>query len=64
MVSQKSVLLNSYAVGLARLRGVAPTNPVSINAWDAAGLGIATVTTCAIETPGGRVVGTALFGTA
>lgn len=59
VVSQKSVLLNSYAVGLARLRNVAPTNPVSINAQDAAELGIGDGDTVAIETPGGRVAGTA-----
>ena len=60
LVSQKSVLLNSYANGVARLRAIAPDNPVSIHADDAARLGLATGDAVVIETPGGRVVGTAL----
>lgn len=60
VVSQKSVLLNSYAIGLDRLRDVAPQNPVSINVRDAQALGIRSGDAVEIETPGGRVHGTAL----
>jgi tetrathionate reductase subunit A len=60
VVSQKSVLLNSYGVGLARLRDVAPSNAIAINVRDAAGLGIRTGDRVQIETPGGQVTGVAL----
>ena len=60
LVSQKSVLLSGYTNAVARLRDIAPDNPVSINIDDAARLGLRTGDAVAIETPGGRVVGTAM----
>lgn len=60
VVSQKSVLLSGYTNSVTRLRGIAPDNPVSINIADAARLGISTGDSVVIETPGGRLVATAL----
>ncbi len=58
--SQKSVLMNSYSIGVDRLRGIHVDNPVSINTADARKLGIANGDRIRITTPGGSVVGTAL----
>ncbi|MFL9826903.1 molybdopterin dinucleotide binding domain-containing protein [Rhodoplanes sp. SY1] len=60
LISQKSVLMSAYTIGLDRLRGIHPENPVALHADDAARLGIANGDTVRIATPGGTVVGTAL----
>ncbi|RAI43206.1 molybdopterin dinucleotide binding domain-containing protein [Rhodoplanes roseus] len=60
LCSQKSVLMNSYAIGLDRLRGIHVENPVAIHADDAAALGLRNGDTVRISTPGGSVVATAL----
>ena len=58
--SQKSVLMNSYSIGLDRLRGIHIDNPISINADDAARLGIKNGDRVRITTPGASALGTAL----
>ena len=58
--SQKSVLLNSYAIGLDRLRGIHVDNPMAINTEDAARLGIRNGDRIRVTTPGGSALGTAL----
>jgi tetrathionate reductase subunit A len=58
--SQKSVLMNSYSIGLDRLRGIHIDNPVSINADDATRLGIKNGDRVRVTTPGGSALGTAL----
>jgi hypothetical protein len=60
MCSQKSVLLNSYSIGLDRLRGIHVDNPVSLHAGDAAKLGLRNGDRVRITTPGGSVLATAL----
>jgi tetrathionate reductase subunit A len=60
LISQKSVLMGAYTIGLDRLRGLHPENPVALHADDAARLGIRNGDTVRITTPGGEVVGTAL----
>ena len=61
LVSQKSVLINSYAIGADRLRGLKPDNPVAIHPDDAAPRGIRSGARIRISTPGGSVEGTALL---
>jgi tetrathionate reductase subunit A len=58
--SFKSNLMNSYAAGLDRLRMIKPYNPVLLNHHDAARFGIEHGDMIEIESPGGRVTGTAL----
>ena len=58
--SQKSVLMNSYSIGVDRLRGIHRDNPVAINAEDARALGIRNGERIRLTTPGGSVIGTAL----
>lgn len=60
LISQKSVLMGAYTIGLDRLRGIHPENPVALHADDAARLGIANGDKVRITTPGGEVTGTAL----
>ena len=57
--SYKSNLMNSYAIGLERLRMIKPYNPVLVNRKDAEKLGVAHGDTVRIESPGGAVVGVA-----
>jgi tetrathionate reductase subunit A len=61
LVSQKSVLQNSYSIGADRLRGIHPENPVAIHPDDAMRLGIATGDRIRIATPGGEATGTAIL---
>ena len=58
--SQKSVLMNSYSIGVDRLRGIHSDNPVSINIEDAGALSIKNGDRIRITTPTGSVEGTAL----
>jgi tetrathionate reductase subunit A len=58
--SFKSNLMNSYAIGLERLRMIKPYNPVLMHRQDAARFGIQHGDTIRIESPGGSVVGLAL----
>lgn len=58
--SYKSNLMNSYAIGLERLRMIKPYNPVLVNRKDAARLGVAHGNTIRIESPGGSVIAVAL----
>jgi tetrathionate reductase subunit A len=60
LCSQKSVLLNSYSIGLDRLRGLHVDNPVALHADDAVKLGVRNGDRVRITSPGGSVVGTAL----
>ena len=60
LVSQKSVLQNSYSIAARRLRGLHPENPVGINAVDAERLGIASGDAIRVSTPKGTVTGIAL----
>ncbi len=57
LVSQKSVLLNSYAIGVDRLRGIKPENPVVLHPDDAAPLGLRSGDRIRITTPGGSAEG-------
>lgn len=59
--SYKSNLMNSYAIGLERLRMIKPYNPVLVNRKDAARLGVAHGNTIRIESPGGSVIALALI---
>ncbi|TCZ57309.1 molybdopterin dinucleotide binding domain-containing protein [Roseicella aquatilis] len=61
LVSQKSVLVNSYAIGADRLRGLKPDNPVAIHPEDAAALGIRSGDRIRIATPGGDAEATAIL---
>ncbi|MDJ0391031.1 molybdopterin-dependent oxidoreductase [Roseomonas sp. E05] len=61
LVSQKSVLVNSYAIGADRLRGLKPDNPVAIHPEDAARLGIRSGERIRIQTPGGTAEATAIL---
>ncbi|PWV63202.1 molybdopterin dinucleotide binding domain-containing protein [Plasticicumulans acidivorans] len=54
LISYKSPLLNSYAIGASRLRGLHPENPVAMHPDDAARLGIAHGDFIEIETPDGH----------
>lgn len=58
--SFKSNLMNSYAIGLERLRMIKPYNPVLLHRDDAARFGIGHGDTVNIESPGGAVTGVAL----
>ena len=60
--SFKSNLMNSYAIGLERLRMIKPYNPVMMHRRDAERFGINHGDTIRIESPGGSVVGLALVG--
>jgi tetrathionate reductase subunit A len=60
LTSQKSVLVNSYTIGVDRLRSIHVDNPVSLHAEDAKALGVKNGERIRITTPGGSVVGTAL----
>lgn len=60
LVSQKGVLLNSYAIGIDRLRGLKPDNPVAIHPDDAAAHRIRTGDRIRITTPGGAREATAI----
>jgi tetrathionate reductase subunit A len=61
LVSQKSVLHNSYSIGADRLRGIRPSNPVAIHPEDAARLGISSGDRIRVATPGGAAEGTAIL---
>lgn len=58
--SFKSNLMNSYSVGLERLRMIKPYNPVLLHKDDAERFGVAHGDTVEIESPGGKVIGLAL----
>lgn len=58
--SFKSNLMNSYAIGLERLRMIKPYNPVLLHRTDAARFGVGHGDTVRIESPGGVVTGVAL----
>ncbi|MBW6390018.1 molybdopterin-dependent oxidoreductase [Billgrantia antri] len=60
--SFKSNLMNSYAIGLERLRMIKPYNPVILHRQDAERFGIHHGDTIRIESPGGSVVALALIG--
>ncbi|CAM3891450.1 molybdopterin dinucleotide binding domain-containing protein [Vreelandella rituensis] len=60
--SFKSNLMNSYAIGLERLRMIKPYNPVMMHRQDAERFGISHGDTIRIESPGGSVVALALVG--
>ncbi|PRY71504.1 molybdopterin-dependent oxidoreductase [Halomonas ventosae] len=60
--SFKSNLMNSYAIGLERLRMIKPYNPVMMHRQDAKRFGISHGDTIRIESPGGSVVALALVG--
>lgn len=60
--SFKSNLMNSYAIGLERLRMIKPYNPVMMHRQDAERFGIQHGDTIRIESPGGSVVALALVG--
>jgi tetrathionate reductase subunit A len=60
MISQKSVLQNSYSIAARRLRGLHPDNPVGLNPADAQRLGVKSGDAIRITTPGGSITGVAL----
>lgn len=60
LTSQKSVLVNSYTIGVDRLRGIHVDNPVALHVEDAKALGVKNGERIRITTPGGSVIGTAL----
>jgi tetrathionate reductase subunit A len=60
LVSQKSVLMNSYSIGVNRMRGIHAENPVALNAADAARVGVRTGDKVRITTPGGSCIATVL----
>jgi len=60
LASQKSVLMNSYSIGVDRLRGIHAENPVSLHVEDAKALGIVNGDRIRIATPTGAVEGRAL----
>mgnify|MGYP000947955182 CR=1 FL=1 len=60
LVSQKSVLQNSYSIAARRLRGLHPDNPVGVNVVDAERLGIKSGDAIRITTPTGSVSGVAI----
>ena len=49
--------MNSYSVGMERLRMLKPYNPVLMNRKDAARFNIKHGDTIEIESPGGKVIG-------
>ncbi|MFT0211558.1 molybdopterin dinucleotide binding domain-containing protein [Pseudomonas sp. F1_0610] len=59
--SFKSNLMNSYAIGLERLRMIKPYNPVLLHTEDAKAFGVAHGDIIEIESPGGKVLGMALI---
>ena len=61
LVSQKSVLHNSYSIGADRLRGLRPDNPVAVHPEDAAPLGLKSGDRVRITTPGGTRLGTVIL---
>jgi tetrathionate reductase subunit A len=60
--SFKSNLMNSYAIGLERLRMIKPYNPVLLHYKDAEKYGVKHGDAIAIESPGGSVIALALVG--
>jgi tetrathionate reductase subunit A len=60
IISQKSVLQNSYSIVAKRLRSLHPQNPVGVNVADAEKLGLKSGDAIRIATPGGAVTGVAL----
>ncbi|GGE76893.1 tetrathionate reductase subunit TtrA [Stappia taiwanensis] len=58
--SYKSNVMNSYSVGLERLRMIKPYNPILVNHDDAERLGIAHGAEILVESPGGRLRGLAI----
>jgi tetrathionate reductase subunit A len=58
--SYKSNVMNSYAIGLERLRMIKPYNPVLMHTEDAARVGVKHGDTVRIESPGGEVLALAL----
>ncbi|TDB04298.1 molybdopterin dinucleotide binding domain-containing protein [Halomonas marinisediminis] len=58
--SYKSNVMNSYAIGLERLRMIKPYNPVLLHTEDAARHGIQHGDTVRIESPGGTLTALAL----
>ncbi|WP_284335847.1 tetrathionate reductase subunit A [Comamonas sp. NoAH] len=60
MSSYKSNLMSSMSIAAPRLRQVHPHNPISLNAQDAASLGIANGDRIEVETPGAKLQGVAL----
>ncbi|MGO1500364.1 MAG: molybdopterin dinucleotide binding domain-containing protein [Marinobacter sp.] len=60
--SFKSNLMNSYAIGLERLRMIKPYNPVLLHHNDAEKFGVQHGDTISIESPGGKVLALALVG--
>ncbi|MDT0501400.1 MULTISPECIES: molybdopterin dinucleotide binding domain-containing protein [unclassified Halomonas] len=58
--SYKSNIMNSYAIGLERLRMIKPYNPVLLHSEDAARHGIQHGDTVRIESPGGALTALAL----
>ncbi|PCM46208.1 molybdopterin dinucleotide binding domain-containing protein [Marinobacter sp. ANT_B65] len=60
--SFKSNLMNSYAIGLERLRMIKPYNPVLMHRNDAEKFGVRHGDTISIESPGGKVLALALVG--
>lgn len=60
MSSYKSNLMSSMSIAAPRLRQVHPHNPISLNAADAAKLGIANGDRIEVKTPGAKLQGVAL----
>lgn len=60
MSSYKSNLMSSMSIAAPRLRQVHPHNPISLNAADAAKLGIANGDLIEVKTPGAKLQGVAL----
>ena len=58
--SFKSNLMNSYSVGLERLRMIKPYNPILLHEADAQRFGVKHGDTILVESPGGQVTGLAL----
>nr|WP_299246045.1 molybdopterin dinucleotide binding domain-containing protein [uncultured Halomonas sp.] len=58
--SYKSNIMNSYAIGLERLRMIKPYNPVLMHTDDARDRGISHGDTVRLKSPGGEVIGLAL----
>ena len=60
LISYKSALQNSYSIAARRLRGIHPSNPVTLHPDDAAGLNLHSGDEVYIETPGGKVRATVM----
>ncbi len=60
LVSQKSVLQNSYSIAARRLRGLHPDNPVGVNVVDAGRLGVKSGDAIRITTATGSITGIAI----